>query len=117
MTEGRCKRYFPKPFSLYTVLNEHRFPTYQRRIPPEANVLDSRNNDDGNNPANNDDEEEESIAYRRRPPVPHETVEMTPEERRKYGNTVMWRIGNSMVEMDNRMVSIQSSYAPRVWRA
>src|SRR5207245_204867 len=34
MIDGRCKRFFPKQYSERTILNVHRFPTYQRRVPP-----------------------------------------------------------------------------------
>jgi hypothetical protein len=99
MVDGRCKRFFPKQFSEQTILNAHRFPTYRRRVPPPENVLDAREE-----ALDTLEADPEAITYRRRPPVPRGTVNMTPAERERYGNSILKRVGNAMIEVDNSMV-------------
>ena len=104
MIDGRCKRFFPKQYSERTILNVHRFPTYQRRHPPPGNLVTEWMEGAGDPSRDAAEEEDETVSYRRRPPPPQRMSDIPAEQRNRYGNTILKKVGNTMVEIDNSMV-------------
>ena len=94
MVDGRCSKRFPKQFSEQTVVGQGTYPIYRRRAPPGDDEL----------PVDPNLGDDDQVQYRRRPPVPANTVALTPEERARYGNTVRRRVGNTEHEYDNSRV-------------
>jgi len=92
MVDGRCTKRFPKQFSEETVIGDGTYPAYRRRAPPEGDELPIQ------------DLNEDLHQYRRRQPLPQDTVEMSPTQRARYGNTVRRRVGNVEYEFDNSRV-------------